>query len=93
MKTVTPYNRDNDTQVESMMGKAMCAYANWRETEEERDQLTMVYGREMVEKTITAHQSEYEATVRCIAMFVKEHVPEICQIVIGRCAEEFGIDQ
>lgn len=91
MRNVTARNHDNDTQVESMMGKAICAYANWKEAEREREKLAMLHGREKVELAVTAHQSEYEATVRCIALFVEEHLPEVCRIVIDRCEEELGV--
>jgi len=91
MKKLTAYNSQNDREIEMMMGKAICAYANWKSTEDDRDQLEMLYGRETVDKSITAHKSEYEATVRCIEMFVKESVPTICVAVIDSCKEEFGI--
>lgn len=91
MKKLTAYNKANDPQIEAMMGKAMCAYANWQSVKDDRDQLTYLYGRELVEKSLSAHESEYEATVRCIDMFVKESVPAICMTVIENCKEEFGI--
>lgn len=91
MKNVTATNKDNELQVEMMMGKAMCAYANWKERKSNKSELAKEFGKAQVEIAIAASQSEYEATVRCIDMFVKEHLPEICRIVIDRCAEEFGI--
>lgn len=88
---ITPYNKDNEREVEMMVGKAMCAYANWQSVKDDRDQLTSLYGRELVEKSLSAHESEYEATVRCIAMFVEQPTSYICSYVISRCHEEFGI--
>lgn len=88
---ITATNEDNDRQIEQMVGKAMCAYANWQGVEDDRDQLTTLYGINAVEKSITAHKSEYEATIRCIAMFVEQPTSYICHYVIARCFEEFGI--
>lgn len=81
MKNLTAYNSQNDREIGMMMGKAMCAYANWQEAEKTAF---------AVERRV-AHRSEYEATVRCIAMFVKESVYEIQAAVIDSCKEEFGV--
>lgn len=91
MKKLTAYNSQNDRQIEMMMGKAMCAYANWQERRNNKEELAKQFGMAQVQTTIAANESEYEATVRCIAMFVKESVPEICMAVIDSCKEEFGI--
>lgn len=90
-KNLTPYNEANAIQVEAMMSKAMCAYANLQSVEDDRDQLTSLYGRELVEKSLSAHESEYEATVRCVEMFVREGIYEIQQIVRENVKEEFEI--
>lgn len=76
---LTAYNNQNDRQIEQMVGKAMCAYANAME----------VADLDKVQQKV--FMAEYEATVRCIAMFVKESVPEICVAVIDSCKKEFGI--
>lgn len=91
MKNLTANNKANEREIEMMVAKAMCAYANWQSTEDDAISLVTIYGDAMVDRSITAHKSEYEATVRCIAMFVSESVPAICQHVIDRCTEEFGI--
>ena len=91
MKKLTAYNKANDRQIEMMMGKAMCAYANMAEVEKNKSELVAIHGRHQVLMTIECHKSEYEATVRCIEMFVKESLPEICRAVIDSCKEEFGI--
>lgn len=99
---VTATNKDNTANVERMMGKAICAYANYV-TAQKR-------GVEMVEAAIEANEnvklngvyaqnlecehravSEYEATVRCIDMFVDEPLFKVCSIVISRCKEELGV--
>lgn len=79
MKKLTAYNPENDRQIEQMVSKAMCAYANAMEINNLNRTQHEIY------------MSEYEATVRCIAMFVKEPVPTICIYVIDRCKSEFGI--
>ena len=81
MKKFTAYDKANERQIEMMVSKAMCAYANWQAAEEKAF---------AIEERVS-HRSEYEATVRCIAMFVKESVPAICTAVIDGCKEEFGI--
>lgn len=86
---LTAYNPDNGREIEAMFSKAMCAYANWQETERDSKALEATHGKQKVALHIEACRSEYEATVRCIALFVKEHVPEICSAVIGACEREF----
>lgn len=88
---LTATNACNDRVIEMMFGKALCAYANWKSTEDDREQLTALYGKDTVEKSIVAHQSEYEATVRCLAMLTVEHLPQVCMAVIEQAEEEFGI--
>lgn len=91
MKKLTAYNPDNNRQIEQTVGKAMCAYANWQEAEESaRDGEEYAGGISAVEMACMRN-AEYEATVRCIAMFVKEPVSTICAYVIDRCKDEFGI--
>lgn len=81
MKKLTAYNGQNDREIGMMMGKAMCAYANWQSAESKAF---------AIEQRV-AHRSEYEATVRCIDMFVKESIYEIQLAIIESCEEEFGI--
>lgn len=87
----TAKNNSTDLAIEMMFGKALCAYANWKSTEDDREQLAALYGKDTVEKSIVAHQSEYEATVRCLAMLTVEHLPQVCMAVIEQAKEEFGI--
>lgn len=91
MSNVTAFNHDNDRVVEMMMGKAICAYANMREAKNNMDELVQIHGRQQVILHIECLNSEYEATVRCIDMLVKEPLHEVCRIVIARCAEELGV--
>lgn len=91
MKNLTPYNEQNKREVEMMVGKAMCAYANYTENQNNRADLIFNHGIKAFELTQAALESELEATERCIAMFVEEHLPEIGIIVIERAKEEFGI--
>ena len=81
MKKLTAYNSQNDREISMMMGKAMCAYANWQVSEKKAF---------AIEQRV-AHRSEYEATVRCIDMFVKESIYEIQFAVIESAKEELGI--
>ena len=74
-----------------MASKAMCAYSNYKGAVNEHKSLVKEYGVLSVEVTEAQYKSEYEATVRCIAMFVKEPVPTICTYVTDRCKDEFGI--
>jgi len=87
---ITATHKVNEPQVEAMVGKAMCAYANWRETEN-ADYDDPQFRHESQYEVVAAYRAEYEATVRCIAMFVDQPTSYICKYVIDRCAEEFGI--
>lgn len=83
---LTATNEDNDRQIEQMVGKAMCAYANWQQ-ERNSDREDKIQ-KKLIEQS---HRSEYEATVRCIGLFVDQPTSYICQYVIARAKEEFGI--
>lgn len=91
-QTLTPTNEANAREIEMMVGKAMCSYANYRGALNEHKSLVKQYGALGVEVTKAQYKSEYEATVRCIAMFVSEPVPTICQVVIDRCRSELGVN-
>ena len=92
MKKLTAYIPENDRQIDQMVGKAMCAYANWRRATERPEGFFFKNVSENEQDAAkVAFKSEYEATVRCIDMFVKEPVPTICTYVIDRCKDEFGI--
>lgn len=77
MKNLTAYNEANAREIEMMVGKAMCAWANWQ-TAIDNPYSTIAQ---------TAYKSEYEATVRCIDMFVRESLYEV-QAYIIECAVE-----
>lgn len=83
----------NQREVEMMFGKAMCAYANWMVVRKcVLEDLDMGFDPDADKsRYVTAAKSEYEATVRCIAMFTVEHLPEVCQTIIDRAKSEFGI--
>ena len=85
MTNLNPTNERNAREVEMMVGKAMCAYANYREAKASEAEAIR-------EKSAIAFQSEYEATIRIIEMFVKESIYEIQPYIWDRCAEEFGIE-
>ena len=91
MKNLTPYNEQNKREVEMMVGKAMCAYANYTENQSNRADLIFNHGIKAFELTQAALESELEATERCIAMFVKESMYEIGVTVIERANEEFNL--
>lgn len=82
----------NQREVEMMFGKAMCAYANWKSaTEHPLSTVDGIANTEEQKFFMAAYKSEYEATVRCIAMFVDESLPQVCKAVIDAAKEEFGI--
>lgn len=78
---ITAKNKANEREVEMMVGKAMCAYANWQSAE----------SRPFAIEQRVAHRSEYEATCRCIAMFTVEPLPEVCKTIIDRAKSELGL--
>lgn len=78
--TVTPTNPANAREVEMMMGKAMCAWAN------------ATTGDYQIEQYRRMAMAEYEATARCIDMFVREPLWKVCSIIIERAKAEFGIE-
>ena len=88
MKKLTAYNSQNDREIGMMFSKAMCAYANMV-TAQRAD--ANDFHNMSKEVAVEKHQSEFEATVRCINMFVGESCNEICVAVIESAEEEFGI--
>ena len=91
MKGLTATNKANEREIEMMVGKAMCAYANWQSTEGDAINLATVYGDAMVDRAVTAYKSEYEATIRILEFFVEESIYEIQEHVTMRACEEFGV--
>ena len=85
--SLTPYHECDERPIEMMVGKAMCAYANWQRVERDYGDIAPSQRGELC----VAYENEYEATVRCIAMLVREGVPTICMAVIERAKQEFGI--
>lgn len=88
---VTATNEANVREVERMMGKAMCAWANWQQAEA-MDYTDPVFRHVSQREACAMHRSEYEATVRCIEMFVDDSIYEVSRIVIERAKEELGIE-
>lgn len=91
VKYATAKNKANTREVQSMFSKAMCAYANWQDFRLRRDYYEGVEGKLAARCDEISFQSEYEATVKCLAMLTKEHLPEVCMLVIDACKLEFGI--
>ena len=89
MKNLTAYNECNEREINSMVGKAMCAYANMLTVIEKADKFDSVMEAVSAKRV---HESEYEATIRCIDMFVRESLYEIQALVKQRVADEFGIE-
>lgn|GEM_PF-6446451 len=77
MKNLRPWNEANEREISMMEGKAMCAYANWQKAKAEGMELCAV-----------ACESEYEATIRCINMFVKDGIYAIQAHVVDRAETE-----
>lgn len=88
MENITATNKANDRLAEMMFGKAMCAYANFVTAKEHGEHEFKYQPKEVV---VEAHRSEYEATVRCLEMFVNENIYAIQRAVIARAKEEFGL--
>ena len=95
MKNLMAYNEANNREIEMMVGKAMCAYANWQENlkkvwadfdQNGDDGYTSAWVRAARDK------SEYEATVRCIEMFVRDSIYEIQDYVMQRATDEFELE-
>lgn len=87
---LTPINPDNARVVDMMAAKAVCAYANWQAAEQ-ADFFDAQFRHESQYEVVAAHRSEYEATVRCVAMLVRESVPTICLAIISQAKSEFGV--
>lgn len=90
MKNLTAYNECNEREISMMVGKAMCAYANHASADLNNPNLKP-FGKEQVKLAAHGAWSEYEATVRCIDMFVREDIYEIQRYIMGRVEDEFGI--
>ena len=87
---ITASNKANEREVEIMVGKAMCAYANWKQTEA-ADYDNPQFRHVSQYEVMAAQESEYEATVRCISLFVEQPTSYICKYIIARAKSEFGI--
>lgn len=85
MTKLNAYNESNEREINSMVGKAMCAYANMSKVIEHEELMieSGAFTKEQVEIAKAKHASEYEATVRCIEMFVKNSIYEIQHYVIA----------
>jgi len=88
MTKLNAYNEANEREINSMVGKAMCAFANHQCAMKAESQLRRDYGDKVFDTTTAAQWSEYEATVRCIEMFVKNSIYEIQSYVIERAEAE-----
>ena len=83
MKKLNAYNECNEREINSMVGKAACAWANRECALKSEKQLRSEFGDKVFDTTTAAQLSEYEATVRCIGMFVRESLPQVCEFVIA----------
>ena len=83
---LTAINEINERNVEVMMGKAICAFANAR-TIFKKSYNDPQFRHVSQDEIVAACEAEYEATVRCLDLLVKENLYEIQQI-IRDCAEE-----
>ena len=77
MKKLNAYNECNEREINAMVGKAACAWANWQVA------LDNPHSKELQ----IAYKNEYEATIRCIDMFVKNDLYEIQAIAIEEARE------
>ena len=83
-------NECDERPVEMMVGKAMCAWANARETFK-IPHTDPRFDAVSQDEIVAMLNAEYEATIRCIAMFVTNSLDEIQAYVTGRAKAEFGI--
>lgn len=93
MTNLNPIHECNAREVEMMVGKAMCAYANLDRVIKS-EELFVESGagtKEQVEIAKAKHASEYEATIRIIEMFVSDSIYAIQAYVVDRAEAEFGI--
>jgi hypothetical protein len=88
---LNPIHECNAREVEMMVGKAMCAFANAESIKRDAKKNIEQYGHEEYRVAVQAGMSEYEATIRIIEMFVKESIYEIQAHVVGKAEAEFGI--
>lgn len=82
MTNLNPTHEVNAREVEMMVGKATCAYANWQ------DWLKRVWASERdnnyVDPSLQAAKckSEYETTIRILDFFVEESLYEIQHVIV-----------
>ena len=79
-RKLTAIKETNEREIEMMVGKAMCAYANARETFD-KSYTDPEFRHVSQDEIVAALTAEYEATIRCIAMFVREDLYEIQRFV------------
>ncbi len=82
---------DNERVIEMMCGKAMCAFANYREANYDEYHLNNQMLVNSAHERKIASLNEYQATVRCIAMMVTDTLPMICHYIICRAENELGV--
>ena len=80
---LTAINEINERNVEVMMGKAICAFANAR-TIFKKSYNDTQFRHVSQDEIVAACEAEYEATVR---LFVKENLYEIQRIVRASAIE------
>lgn len=88
MTNLNPINERNAREVEMMVGKAMCAYANAESIKRDAKKNIEEYGHEEYRVAVQSCMSEYEATVRCIEMFVSDSIYAIQHYVVSRAEAE-----
>lgn len=89
---LTAINPANEREIEMMVGKAMCAYANLQKVCE-CEELFIESGagtQEQVDIAKVRHESEYEATIRILDFFVTENLYEIQDFIKMRALEMMG---
>ena len=82
MTKLNAYNECNEREINSMVGKAACAYANKVQTFR-KSYTDPEFRHVSQDEVMAALNAEYEATIRCIDMFVKENLYEIQRFVIA----------
>lgn len=82
---LTSWNKQNKREVEMMFRTAVCAYANWKSLEDYKNLDKDLYTE------YVSRRAEYEATVRCIDVFVQERLHQVYYAVIDEASKEFGI--
>ena len=87
MTNLTPINESNAREIQMMLSKAVCAFANAESIKKNAKKNIAEYGHEEYRVAVQACMSEYEATIRILDFFVEESLYEIQYVVVNEAEE------